>query len=170
MSVVKLVVPFANAFKKSLKKQSKFASNSSGIYHKNSLFQPRNPLKMNQNLLQIRIISKNKIQMIQIKIDHRSGTYLLSKPFQQPIKKQGISIKFRNIKPNKRYNKLFFCIIALRKKVSNSNRSTKFESPISIRELQKNGPVAEWLGRSLQNFVQRFKSARDLQFQFIRSH
>ena len=26
----------------------------------------------------------------------------------------------------------------------------------------KKGPVAEWLGRGLQNLVQRFKSARDL--------
>jgi hypothetical protein len=26
----------------------------------------------------------------------------------------------------------------------------------------KKGPVAEWLGRGLQNLVQRFESARDL--------
>ena len=28
----------------------------------------------------------------------------------------------------------------------------------------QNGSVAEWLGRGLQNLVQRFKSARNLQF------
>jgi hypothetical protein len=39
------------------------------------------------------------------------------------------------------------------------------------REKKKKGPVAEWLGRGLQNLVQRFKSARDLnkerQFDFV---
>lgn len=29
----------------------------------------------------------------------------------------------------------------------------------------KQGRVAEWLGRGLQNLVQRFESARDLQYQ-----
>ena len=34
---------------------------------------------------------------------------------------------------------------------------------IKSADIQKSkGPVAEWLGRGLQNLVQRFKSARDL--------
>lgn len=33
----------------------------------------------------------------------------------------------------------------------------------NIFATRKNGLVAEWLGRGLQNLVQRFESARDLQ-------
>ena len=33
---------------------------------------------------------------------------------------------------------------------------------IASAEINKNGLVAEWLGRALQKLVQRFESARDL--------
>src|ERR1041385_5392871 len=36
----------------------------------------------------------------------------------------------------------------------------------ALKYLLKKGRVAEWLGRGLQNLVQRFKSARDLRFTF----
>ena len=37
------------------------------------------------------------------------------------------------------------------------------QKPLLLQRITKQGLVAEWLGRGLQNLVQRFESARDLQ-------
>ncbi len=82
------------------------------------------------------------------------------RPFSQTAESQPQNSPSFNRKPQ----------LFTKKHVKKAIRSDEPTLLFTIIATRFHGPVAEWLGRSLQNFVQRFKSARDLIYRFIWAH